>query len=471
MELYQPEEYDRQQQAAQSPSTYGTYSYTNGQYVNNRYGYQPQPEKSKKKKKESGPVAKVIGVLAVSVLVVAAALLVAFAFLSFRQTGNTGTANVQNTAEGAGNTANIGGTEQIPPTDDGADTESTETTGTAAGEGSSLIATVQSTDKSVVVTDVTQVVENLMPAVVIIDNNFTARQRTIYGVYEEEAMGTGSGVIIGKSDYQLLIVTNNHVISGANSLQVQFMDGERANAEVKGTNTAMDLAVIAVTLADLPESTQNAIKIATLGDSDTLKLGEPVIAIGNALGHGQSVTTGVVSALNREVTMQDGTNGVFIQTDAAINEGNSGGALLNSRGELIGINTAKLGGTTVEGMGFAIPITQAKERIERLMNLGTQIRYNENDKGYFGISVMTPQGIKGAYVQSVQAGSAAEKGGMKEGDIITAVDDLEIGSRDDLLNSLNYYPAGAEITVTVIRQSLAGEQELKLNITLQGSGS
>ena len=463
MELYQPEEYG-QQQSTQTPVTYGAYTGASGQYVNSQYGYQPVPEKKQKKKKESGPVGKVIGVLVASVLVIAAALLIAFTFLSLnRNPGNSGTDEPE-TVVSSGDDLPDEGTDDEPGSGDTTETD-------ASGEGSSVISTIQSTDTSYVVTDVTEVVENLMPAVVIIDNNFTARQRTIYGVYEEEAMGTGSGVIIGKSDYQLLIVTNNHVVSGANSLQVQFMDGERADAEIKGTNAGMDLAVVSVTLADLPQKTQDAIKIATLGDSDTLKLGEPVIAIGNALGHGQSVTTGVVSALDREVTMQDGTSGVFIQTDAAINEGNSGGALLNSRGELIGINTAKLGGTTVEGMGFAIPITKAKEKIERLMNLGSQIKYNENDKGYFGISVMTPQGIKGAYVQTVQPGSAAEKGGMKEGDIITMVDDLEIGSRDDLLNSLNYYPAGAEITVTVIRKSLTGEQELKLNITLQGSGS
>ena len=462
MEFYQPEEYGQQQQNVQEPATYGSYSYASGQFNTNQYGYRPQPEKKKKQKKETGPVAKVVGVLVASVLVIAAALLIVFALFSVNPDSKTP----------GGDTPVADAGPETDETETGSGTETTDKPAeTSSGEGSSVITTIQSTDTSVVVTDVTQVVENLMPAVVIIDNNFTARQRTIYGVYEEDAMGTGSGVIIGKSDYQLLIVTNNHVVSGANSLQVQFVDGERVPAEIKGTNAGMDLAVISVALSDMPQSTQNSIKIATLGDSDTLKLGEPVIAIGNALGHGQSVTTGVVSALNREVTMQDGTSGVFIQTDAAINEGNSGGALLNSRGELIGINTAKLGGTTVEGMGFAIPITQAKERIERLMNLGSQIKYSENDKGYFGISVVTPQGIKGAYVQTVQAGSAAEKGGIKEGDIIIAVDDLEIGSRDDLLNSLVYYPAGADISVTVLRKTLTGEQELKLNITLQGAGS
>ena len=469
MEGYQPETSTQQGQGTgEAPVTYGSYQYTNEQYVSDRYSYQSAPAggsegygqgyepyqtqtPAKKQKKKKSGAGAVIGILAVLLLVVAL-VVTGVVFLGFRGTPRPGSTTTAVVAE---------------VTDQEADKP--ETPANSGGTSDTPVTTIRSTDVSIVTTDVTEVVENVLPCVVIIDNNFTARQRTIYGVYEEEAMGTGSGVIIGKSETELLIVTNNHVVSGANTLQVQFIDGERADAEIKGTNAGNDLAVVSVKLGALSGSTQDAIRIVTLGDSDSLRLGEPVIAIGNALGYGQSVTTGVVSALNREVTMQDGTSGVFIQTDAAINEGNSGGALLNSKGELIGINTAKLGGSTVEGMGFAIPITQARERIERLMNIGSQIKYNESEKGYLGITVMTPQGIKGAYVQTVVEGSAADKGGMEEGDIIIAIDDIEISSRDDLLNALNYYPAGERVTVTVQRRSLAGENEIKLNITLQSA--
>ena len=335
------------------------------------------------------------------------------------------------------------------------------------GTGSSKIDLEIAEGGAVITTDVTAVVEQVIPSIVSIDNSFTERARTIYGVYEQEALASGSGVIIGKSDTELLIVTNNHVISGANSLMVYFHGNASAPAVVRGTNAAMDLAVIVVKMSDLSEETKNTIKVATIGDSDTLQLGEPTIAIGNALGIGQSVTTGVVSALNREITMEDGTSGTFIQTDAAINHGNSGGALINSRGELIGINTAKLGGSSVEGMGFAIPITQARETIERLMTMGVRERAVEGNRGYMNISVMTPQGMSGAYVTTVQSGGAAEEAGIQVGDIITKLDEIEITSRDDLLTALDYYSVGDDVEVTVNRMTIGGYVEMKFALKLR----
>ncbi|MBR0090915.1 MAG: trypsin-like peptidase domain-containing protein [Lachnospiraceae bacterium] len=338
---------------------------------------------------------------------------------------------------------------------------------TESGTGHSKIDLEIAEPGPTVVTDVTKVVDQVMPSIVSIDNNFTDRRRTIYGVYEQEALASGSGVIIGKSETELMIVTNNHVISGANSLLVFFHGNTSAPAQVRGTNAAMDLAVIVVSMNDLDEETKNTIKVATIGDSDTLQLGEPTIAIGNALGIGQSVTTGVVSALNREITMEDGTTGTFIQTDAAINSGNSGGALINSRGELIGINTAKLGGSSIEGMGFAIPITQARETIERLMSMGVRELAAEGNRGYMNISITSAQGVPGAYITTVQDGGAASEVGMQVGDVITKLDDIEISGRDDLITALDYYSVGDTVEVTVNRLTIGGFVEMKFTVTLR----
>ena len=230
-----------------------------------------------------------------------------------------------------------------------------------------------------VVTDVTNVVEEVMPSVVSITNTSVITQNFWGQQFQSENQSSGSGIIVGENENELLIVTNNHVIADSNDLKVQFIDGSVADAKIKGTDANMDLAVIAVKLENLETTTTNSISIAALGDSDALKVGEPAIAIGNALGYGQSVTTGVISALNRQIEMsEDGsTSGTLIQTDAAINPGNSGGALLNVKGEVIGINSNKIGGSTIEGMGYAIPISNAKPIIEELMNRETKDKVAE----------------------------------------------------------------------------------------------
>ena len=333
--------------------------------------------------------------------------------------------------------------------------------------------TVANTDRVTVVTsDYTEIVEEVMPAMVSILNT-TVTQSQYWGqVYEEEEQYSGSGIIIAENGTELLIATNHHVVAGANKLEVNFIDGSIVEAQIKGTDADMDLAVIAIPLDKIAEETKSAIVIAKMGDSDALKLGESVIAIGNALGYGQSVTGGYISALNREITMSDGSVGVFIQTDAAINPGNSGGALLNVKGEVIGINSSKIGGNYVEGMGYAIPITAAEPIIGDLMNKET--RYKVDEIGYMGTSLMTitdeqaymydfPQGI---FVRGVEEGSPAEKAGVLKGDIIVNFDGEKVTNYDELLKIMQYYGPGKEVTLTVMRAAMGQYEKIELQIVL-----
>ena len=340
---------------------------------------------------------------------------------------------------------------------------------------SSTQGSVQSaTNVTYVESDVSDVVEKVMPAMVSIVNNFTETANVFGQQYTQEEAASGSGIIVGKTDDELLIVSNNHVVESADTLTVTFIDGSEAQAQVKGLDSDMDLAVIAVSLNDLSDDTKNAITVATLGSSDDLKLGEPVIAIGNALGYGQSVTNGIVSALNREITLENGSTGTFIQTNAAINPGNSGGALLNMNGEVIGINSNKIGGTTVEGMGYAIPITSASPIIADLMERQTRTKVAEDEVGYIGISLQEvtsqisqmynmPEGI---YVVSVEEGSAAANAGIMKGDIITKFDGSSISSYSDLQKTLQYYAAGDSATITVQRPQNGEYVSVELNLIL-----
>ena len=346
----------------------------------------------------------------------------------------------------------------------------------------SIQSSVQSaTNVTYVESDVSDVVEKVMPAMVSIVNNFTETANVFGQQYTQEEAASGSGIIVGKTDDELLIVSNNHVVESADTLTVTFIDGSEAQAQVKGLDSDMDLAVIAVSLNDLSDDTKNAITVATLGSSDDLKLGEPVIAIGNALGYGQSVTNGIVSALNREITLENGSTGLengstgtFIQTNAAINPGNSGGALLNMNGEVIGINSNKIGGTAVEGMGYAIPITSASPIIADLMERQTRTKVAEDEVGYIGISLKEvtsqisqmynmPEGI---YVVSVEEGSAAANAGIMKGDIITKFDGSSISSYSDLQKTLQYYAAGDSATITVQRPQNGEYVSVELNLTL-----
>lgn len=291
------------------------------------------------------------------------------------------------------------------------------------------------------------------------------------GVSEIPSESAGSGIIISQNDEELLIVTNNHVVEGGETLTVTFSDGASIEATVKGTDSARDLAVIAVPLESIADDTLNTIKVAVIGDSSSLKVGEPTIAIGNALGYGQSVTAGIVSAVQRVI---DGYDGQYIQTDAAINPGNSGGALLNVNGELIGINSAKISDSSVEGVGFAIPISDVTDIIETLMN---RTKVADGDRGYIGISGydVTEEGSKmyniptGVYIAEVQKNGAAEKAGITKGSIITGFEGISINGMDSLQEQLSYYAAGEEVTVVVQVPTRDGYEETEVNLTLQKS--
>ena len=316
-------------------------------------------------------------------------------------------------------------------------------------------------------TVVADVAENVMPAIVSVFNKYTEEAQFFGHPYTQENESTGSGIIIGESDGEILIVTNNHVVEGADSLSVQFIDEENCQAALKGTNAASDLAVIAVKLSDLSDQTKNSIAIAGLGDSNSLRIGEQVIAIGNALGYGQSVTVGYVSALNREFSEEDGITGTFIQTDAAINPGNSGGALLNAEGKVVGINSNKIGGNAIEGMGFAIPISKAIPIIDDLKMQESKTKVAEEERGVLGIrgisvtsDVASAYNMPvGAYVEEVIEGSGAADSNLVKGDVIIAVNGTEVTSMESLATQLSYYSAGTEVTLTIKHPVDGGDYE------------
>lgn len=328
--------------------------------------------------------------------------------------------------------------------------------------------------------DISQVAENSMASIVAITTVSVQQvQSMFFGTTEQEEEGSGSGIIVAQNDDELLVATNNHVVDGAETLSVCFtVDVEEpedlvVEGQIKGTDPSNDLAVVAVKLKDIPDTVKSKIKVIEMGDSDQLKVGQQVVAIGNALGYGQSLTVGYVSALNREVTVDNVTN-ELIQTDAAINFGNSGGALLNTSGQLIGINSVKAAATGVEGMGYAIPINTASPILGDLMNRTTRSKVDTDEKGYMGITLVDVSDEakeiysmpSGAFVYSVEEGSAAEKAGIKKGDIITKFDGAAISSRDELLSRMDYYKAGETVDV-VLSSANGGEyEERTVSITL-----
>lgn len=303
------------------------------------------------------------------------------------------------------------------------------------------------------------------------------------GTYEQQSEGAGTGIIIGENDSELLIVTNNHVVEGSDTLTVTFNDASSVEANIKGTDSSYDVAVIAVPLDSISEDTMNNISAATLGDSTNLKIGEPAIAIGNALGYGQSVTTGVISALDRTVSTTNTQTGEtqesgakLIQTDAAINPGNSGGALVNVNGEVIGINSAKLTGESVEGIGYAIPISDVADLIENLMNQETKTKVAENERGMLGITGMSVSDAfsqqidmpAGVYVMEVASGGGADEAGMTKGSIITGINGSSIDSMEALQEQLQYYAKGETVSLTILVPQTNGEyKEQTLDVTLQ----
>lgn len=357
--------------------------------------------------------------------------------------------------------------------------KSTSTTSTSAVTSNASLTKTS----SVVTSDVSSVVENVMPSIVSITNMSVQEVQNYFGgTSKQESESAGTGIIISQNDSELLVVTNNHVVAGSDTLTVTFADGNSVEANIKGTDSEYDVAVVAVPLDSISEDTKKAISVATLGDSTELKVGEPAIAIGNALGYGQSVTTGVISALNRSVSETDQTTGEttessvkLIQTDAAINPGNSGGALVNASGEVIGINSSKLVGDSVEGVGYAIPISDVSDLIENLMNQETKTKVAEADQGAIGIKGMSvsteysqqlnmPEGV---YISEVTKGGGAEKAGMTRGCIITGINGTTVSSMDDLQEQLQYYAKGDEVALTIqVPQSNGEYQEQSVTVIL-----
>lgn len=323
------------------------------------------------------------------------------------------------------------------------------------------------------VMDVSDIVKSAMPCVVAITNTAEVTYQNWWGLtYTQESDSCGTGFIVEQDDEYIYIATNNHVVAGATVLTVQFSDASTAEAEIKGTVASKDLAVIRVALADIQQDTLDVICVASLGDSNELEVGEAAIAIGNALGYGQSVTTGVISALGRSVTVSDSGTGTtivnnnLIQTDAAINPGNSGGALLNINGEVIGINSVKYADTDVEGIGYAIPISDAMLIIDKLID-GEKI--DGTQSGYLGIQGQDSS--MGAYVYYVFEGSAAEEAGIKAGDIIIEMEGTEISTMSQLKELLSYYPAGEEIHLVILQSNGNQYEEKEVTVVLGDSGS
>ena len=329
-------------------------------------------------------------------------------------------------------------------------------------------------------TDISQIVDEVMPSIVSITNTANISYEDFWGRNENrQSQSCGSGFIISKDDKYLYIASNNHVVAQADSLKVQFSDGESVEGKVRGTDPSDDLAVVMVALDDMPEATLNTIKIATIGDSNAIKVGNASIAIGNALGYGQSVTTGVISALNRSVSTQDETTGEIItnsnliQTDAAINPGNSGGALLNANGEVIGINSVKYASTEVEGIGYAIPMAYAKPILESLIENG---EYVDTQTAYLGIrggdvpEDMVAYGYpEGVLVSEVLAGAGAGKAGIQERDIITEIEGKKISSMAEFQAELKNYSAGDTVEIKIARQDGSSFKEKKVKVKLSSA--
>ena len=482
---------DAEQGAQPSRSRYEYQNYYNDRYRGDdskqKYGYQPgvQQTSAPKKRDSAGKWIAVSALVVIFVCVcIGIGLIGVYSIRSANQL-DSASVGVLEVAPDAGDDAknqeddgNHAATDSPERSEAGRSGDSSLTEDTTTGDGQVAAASeiAQQQSASAVVTDVTQVVEAVMPACVSITNNFTQTVQDFWGqTYSQDETASGSGIIIGENEQELLIVTNNHVVDSTEQLYVQFIDGETVEAQVKGTDASADLAVVAVKLDTIADSTKQEICIARMGDSDSLKIGEPAIAIGNALGYGQSVTTGVISALNRKIESSNSEEGTsLIQTDAAINPGNSGGALLNMRGEVIGINSNKIGGSSIEGMGYAIPISTARPIIEDLMERQTRTKYSEEERGYLGISCINvtsdlsenfsmPQGI---FVAQVYSGTGAETAGLVRGNIVVAFDGVTVQNQEELTKQMQYYKAGESVEITIMVNSANGYQQKNVTVTL-----
>ncbi|NCB92802.1 MAG: trypsin-like serine protease [Clostridia bacterium] len=422
----------------------------------------PSPTPYRKPRRNNSKWAKKIGAIALSAVLFGGIAGGAFAGVAYAS-GAVGTNKANSTVSAA---TDAGNTE----------------TKTSALQTTSATSDGTSDSQSL---DVSDIAAAAMPSIVAITNKSVQEVQTYFdmfgrsgGTQEQEVESEGSGIIIGQNDDELLIVTNNHVVENADTLSVCFIDDEAYEASVKGTDSDNDLAVIAVKLSDISEDSMAKIKVASIGDSASLKVGQQVVAIGNALGYGQSTTTGIISAVDRQVDDSESENG-FIQTDAAINPGNSGGALLNMNGEVIGINSAKLASTEIEGMGYAIPTATASPIIEDLMNRTTRTKVSDDQAASIGISGQTvdstiaqtygiPEEI---YIGEVNEGGAAQTAGLQAGSVITKFDGTSVTTMEDLRNLLTYYAAGETVTLTAKVANNGQYEEKEYTITLDKAQS
>ena len=445
----------------ENKNDYGYYSYGNSNQndaVDD--GTEPTPS-GNKEKKPWGPFKKAIFVIVVGAIV---GVVSGGAFYGINYLGNKLVYNF---------------TDDVKDTDDETTANSIDRTGTGSSS------TVNSSSQSGTEMTVREVTDECLPSVVTIASVSKQELSSFFGGTQEyETVGAGTGVIIGTNDTELLIATNYHVVYGTSSLSVGFIDESTVDAAVKGLDKENDLAVVSVKLSDISDETMSNIKIAEIDTANEPQLGDQVVAIGNALGYGQSVTSGYISAKGRSLTLSDGTNTYnatdLIQTDAAINAGNSGGALFNMNGGLIGINEAKISssnGTSIEGMGYAIPISKAQPILEKLMTAETKEKVGDDEKGYLGVTLanVTEEVSSmynmpvGACVTEVIEGSPAEDAGLMAGDVITGIDDTTIETYEDLTEALDYYAKGESVKLTVMRANNGEYEEQKIDVTLGAS--
>ena len=451
--------------------SYDNQSYDNRQYGGDPYGRRPQPEDMPPKKKKGGILKKAALITAGALLfgTVSGATMVGVNVAASRFMGNSAAASAE--AEKKEEISKAQTESQGSGQDNGQ--------GSAQGNGGYQQG---QRNNGKAVADVSDIVEQAMPTVVAItstavyqSNNYGYGWFFRGGPQTYEVPSSGSGIIVGENDKELLIVTNNHVVEDSTSLKVAFIDSEVVDAAIKGTDAETDLAVIAVPLEQIKDDTKSKIKVARLGNSDELKVGQGVIAIGNALGYGQSVTVGYVSALNREVRVSNTSTRELLQTDAAINPGNSGGALLNMKGEVIGINAAKYSSTEVEGIGYAIPISKAEDIMNQLMNRKTMNPVEEARRGYLGIQGTSVDeesaaafGMpRGVYVYKILEEGAAAQSDLREKDIITKMDGQSVRNMTDLQELLACYEMGEQIDLTVQTQKDGEYQERTVTIALK----
>lgn len=444
----------REQSTQNGPVTgqrkYGNYTY-----------YQPQqdPNQPQDHRKPGGTGKKVLVTLGLAVLfgVVAGGIIIGSSMIVHKEIKNE-----QKTEY------------QLPTTELPEQENADGDSNSAAGSGSD--ATEEVSAGTTGEYTVAQVAKSCMPSVVSITNASVKTVQDFFGgVQQYPSESSGSGIIVGQNDSEILVATNNHVVADADTITVAFDDDAVYEAQVKGTDSDNDLAVVAVKISDMSEDTLKSIKVVSIGNSDELEIGEQVVAIGNALGYGQSVTSGWISAVDREVTDEDGkTTGKLIQTDAAINPGNSGGALLNMQGELIGINSAKAAATEVEGMGYAIPVSVAQPILDELMNRETRYKTDEEHAGYIGVTCLNVDSTSaqtygiplGAFVDSVEEGGPAQTAGIQKGDVIVKFDGMTVSGSSDLVGKLEYYQAGETVDVVISRAQNGEYQEQTVSVTL-----